>query len=385
MVACRIALARVVASPRARLRGRACALYVPHAAAGRRHLGYRRIPGHRPGAGYRPPDRLSHLHTAGLAGLGAPPAVRQRGLSSRPALGPADGWAAALLAVRVVQATRRWALGVWRASCSRVTPVAWRMAPEPTPTRCTCSWRRCCWSARRLVAGRARHEAASRRARRSAGSLAGCVVFGLSLGNHALTLLLAPGIATFVLLVEPRILWRSGGCVLACLAALAAHDGPRLRLPADPLGDGATTRLRRAETWQWLLVRRAGRAVPGLVPGVAAARTSLAGVWDELVRNLGALVMLVPAGAVLGVVRHPRLTVLGRSGSSAPGCSRWATPTRPSSATTWCRCSSPLWVSTRRGHRSGTRSATCCIGRDGAGGTGSRAAPSSCVLVLLAR
>jgi hypothetical protein len=35
-----------------------------------------------------------------------------------------------------------------------------------------------------------------------------------------------------------------------------------------------------------------------------------AGVWDELVRNLGALSVLALAGLVLGLLRHPRLTVL---------------------------------------------------------------------------
>jgi len=49
---------------------------------------------------------------------------------------------------------------------------------------------------------------------------AAAVVFGVSLGNHALTILLAPGIAIFVLLVQPRILldWR---LILACVAGLA--------------------------------------------------------------------------------------------------------------------------------------------------------------------
>jgi len=49
---------------------------------------------------------------------------------------------------------------------------------------------------------------------------AAAVMFGVSLGNHALTILLAPGIAIFVLLVQPRILldWK---LILACVAGLA--------------------------------------------------------------------------------------------------------------------------------------------------------------------
>ena len=80
----------------------------------------------------------------------------------------------------------------------------------------------------------------------------------LSLGNHALTLLLAPGIAVYVLLVDAA----------HPVAALAARRRPAWRrsplatvvvyayLPAA-LGDGPAARLRRSrETWErfWYLV-----------------------------------------------------------------------------------------------------------------------------------
>ena len=64
---------------------------------------------------------------------------------------------------------------------------------------------------------RARRERPGSRA--TAGSWPRPRVIGLSVGNHSLTLLLAPPIALYVLAVEPRILlrWR---LVLACAVAL---------------------------------------------------------------------------------------------------------------------------------------------------------------------
>jgi hypothetical protein len=50
--------------------------------------------------------------------------------------------------------------------------------------------------------------------------VAAAVVFGLAMGNHSLTLLLAVPVGLFVLATEPRIVLR-GRLVLACVAALA--------------------------------------------------------------------------------------------------------------------------------------------------------------------
>ena len=50
--------------------------------------------------------------------------------------------------------------------------------------------------------------------------VAATVVFGLAVGNHSLTLLLAPAVAAYVIAVEPGIV-RRGRLVATCLAALA--------------------------------------------------------------------------------------------------------------------------------------------------------------------
>ena len=66
-----------------------------------------------PVLGIAHPTGLPHLHAAGLARLGGAAALRQRGLPGQPALGAAHGWRQPrLLAVRLVQVTRRWPLGV---------------------------------------------------------------------------------------------------------------------------------------------------------------------------------------------------------------------------------------------------------------------------------
>ncbi len=85
-------------------------------------------------------------------------------------------------------------------------------------------------------------------------------LYGVALGNQALTVLLAPGIALFILAVEP-------GHVAASRPRGALCPGhPRDRrapLPgaADPGGDGGSARVRPPGHVGWLLVRGPGTAV----------------------------------------------------------------------------------------------------------------------------
>jgi hypothetical protein len=135
------------------------------------------------------------------------------------------------------------------------------------------------------------------------------VVYGLALGNHALTLLLAPGIAVYVLLVAPRIVLREPRLVLGCLAALVlttvlVYLYLPLRSAMDPPLDYANP-----ETWAgfWYVVL--GQQFQGSFSPPPLADL-LARIWDESVRNLGALALVAAGGAVAGLVRHPRLTAL---------------------------------------------------------------------------
>jgi len=214
--------------------------------------------------------------------------------------------AAALLAIRVVQATRRWPLGLLAGIAFAVMPVAWKWGVRADPHALHVFMAALIlvllagWGARQDDGG----------ARSGRWLLAAAVVFGLALGNHALTLLLAPGIAVYVLGVAPRILWRQWRLVLACAGALAlttalVYSYIPLRSAMDPPLDYADP-----EAWErfWYVVL--GEQFQGSFGPLPALTDITAGAWDELVRNLGLLSILAVAGAILGLVRHPRLTAL---------------------------------------------------------------------------
>jgi hypothetical protein len=60
--------------------------------------------------------------------------------------------------------------------------------------------------------------------------MAAALVFGLGLGNHPLTGLLAFGIAPFLFVVDPQ-LWRRPGLILGCAALLVIGLGTYLYIP----------------------------------------------------------------------------------------------------------------------------------------------------------
>ena len=215
--------------------------------------------------------------------------------------------AAALLAGRVVMATGRPALGLAAGGVFALTPVAWSWSLRADPHALHVFL-----AALLLVILGLWQE--RERVSRGAGArwlLLAAAIYGLSMGNHALTLLLAPGIAAFVWLVSPRILWQQWRLVLACAAVLvlvttAVYLYLPIRSAMDPALDYADP-----ETWQrfWYVVL--GEQFQGSYGPLPPLGQLLAGIWDELVRNLGVLALLALAGALLGLLRHPRLTILG--------------------------------------------------------------------------
>jgi len=214
--------------------------------------------------------------------------------------------AAALLAIRVVQATRRWPLGLLAGVAFAVAPVAWKWGVRADPHALHVFLAALIlvllagWGARAEDGG----------ARSGRWLLTSAVVFGLALGNHALTLLLAPGIAVYVVAVAPRILWRQWRLVLACAGALVLTTALvylylPLRSAMDPPLDYADP-----ETWERFRYVVFGEQFRGSFGPLPPLADITAGGWDELVRNLGLLSILAVAGALLGLVRHPRLTAL---------------------------------------------------------------------------
>jgi len=141
--------------------------------------------------------------------------------------------------------------------------------------------------------------------------VAAAAVYGLAVGNHSLVLLLAPGIALFVLAVEPRILRRPrlvGACLLALAVALVAVYA-ELPLRAGPFR--APLVYGRPETWDGFLSIalaeqfRGSLTAPFADLGQKAA--DLAGIAG---RQLGPLAWLVPAGFAATVWRRPRYALL---------------------------------------------------------------------------
>jgi 4-amino-4-deoxy-L-arabinose transferase-like glycosyltransferase len=224
--------------------------------------------------------------------------------------------AAALLAIATVQLTRRPLLGMVAGLLFAVTPVAWRVATRADAHALHAFLAALLlvllieWMRRERPRGDAAGAAPSPRAHAGRWLVAAALVYGLSLGNHALTLLLAPGIIAFVLLVRPNILWRRWRLVAVCLtctaiAAIAVYAYLPIRSSFEPPLDYASPR-----TWDsfWYVVR--GEQFSGSIKPLPSFADGVASVWDQLVRNIGLLVVLVPAGAVLGAFRHGRVIAL---------------------------------------------------------------------------
>jgi hypothetical protein len=139
--------------------------------------------------------------------------------------------------------------------------------------------------------------------------VAAAALFGVSLGNHGLTILLAPAVGLYVLAVEPAILKRPR-TVLACVAALllttvALYLYLPIRSAMDPPLDYANP-----ETWdgfRYLVFaeqfRGTFQALPGLVDAV---RLIIGETWTQL----GLLAVLALLGAVHAALRRPAIVLL---------------------------------------------------------------------------
>jgi 4-amino-4-deoxy-L-arabinose transferase-like glycosyltransferase len=214
--------------------------------------------------------------------------------------------AAALTCVLIVQLTRRWLPGVAAGLLLAVTPLAWRIALQADPHALHLFFAALMLV---LLVGWMQRERAG-----APGSgrwlLAASIVFGLSLGNHALTLLLAPGIGVFVFLVSPSILWRHWRLVLGCLTALvlttmAVYAYIPIRAAMNPPLDYAIP-----TTWDRFRYVVLGEQFRGTFHQLPSLSGGAAIVWNELQSNLGAAAWLSLVGLALGVLRYRRVIVL---------------------------------------------------------------------------
>ena len=141
--------------------------------------------------------------------------------------------------------------------------------------------------------------------------VAAAVVFGLAVGNHSLTLLLAIPVGLYVLAVDPGI-WRRGRLVLACVAALlltVALVYLELPLRAGPFR--APLVYGTPDTWDGFRYIVLAEQFQG---SLSDPFGNLPGKFGELVSRtvaqFGILAPLIPVGFVVTVLRRPRYALL---------------------------------------------------------------------------
>jgi hypothetical protein len=140
--------------------------------------------------------------------------------------------------------------------------------------------------------------------------VAAAAVYGASLGNQALMLLVAPGIALYVLATEPRIL-RRPRLVLGCIAAvLGVAALAYLQLPLAVALDRPLI-YARPGTWDgfWYIVL--GEQFRGsLGDPFARPLETLRAMADAMTGQLGLLAVAIVPAAVATAIRRPRYALL---------------------------------------------------------------------------
>jgi hypothetical protein len=163
------------------------------------------------------------------------------------------------------------------------------------------------------LAGRRREDPADpalvRRADRAL--VLAALVFGVSVANHALTLLLIPAVGLFVLAVEPRILVRPRLVASALAASLGIGALLYLELPLRAGPFRAPLVYGHPETWDgfWeiVLARQFQGDIVGPLADPGGRLAALAALAGD---QLGLLAVVAVAGFAWTIVRHPRYALL---------------------------------------------------------------------------
>ncbi len=227
---------------------------------------------------------------------------------------------AAGVTVDLVRAlTRSTALGVITGLGLALTQVAWAIGTQAEAHalhlaflvilfRMLFAWEE------RVSAVRIATTAEERAARRTSADrwlVVTAVVFGLSMGNHSLTLLLAPAVGLFVLAVDPGIVHRPR-LIAACATALALTVVVVfLELPLRGGPFRAPLVYGSPQTWAgfWYVVLGAQfqDAVSGPLTDIGP---KLADLVDRAAAGFGPLAILLPVGFVVAAFRRPTYAIL---------------------------------------------------------------------------
>jgi len=141
--------------------------------------------------------------------------------------------------------------------------------------------------------------------------VASAVLFGLALGNHSLTLLLAPAVAVYVLAVESRIL-RRPRLIATCAGALAVTTVlVFLELPLRAGPFPAPMVYGRPDTWDgfWYIVL-AEQFRESVVGPASDLPSKAAEVVHRAAAAFGPLAALIPVGLVATAVLRPTYALL---------------------------------------------------------------------------
>lgn len=140
--------------------------------------------------------------------------------------------------------------------------------------------------------------------------VAAACVYGVALANHSLTMMLAPGIALFVVAVAPRIVlqWR---LIVTCAAVLAGTAILFwLELPIRAAMHAPLV-YAHPDTWNGFLYVVTGQQFGGIPPTIGAdLGAKYAEVMAMLASWLGPLTYLAIIGIGTSVVRRPRYVLL---------------------------------------------------------------------------
>jgi Protein of unknown function (DUF2723) len=141
--------------------------------------------------------------------------------------------------------------------------------------------------------------------------VAATVVFGLAVGNHSLTLLLAPAVAAYVIAVEPGIVrrWRLVATCLAALAVTLVVVYLELPLRAGPFR--APLVYGEPDTWDGFRYIVLAEQFRGSVDDpFGNLDTKLLDLVGRTAREFGFLAVLIPFGFLVSAIRRPRYALL---------------------------------------------------------------------------
>jgi hypothetical protein len=214
--------------------------------------------------------------------------------------------AAGLTVVLVRQLSGRTSVAIGAGLLLALTPIPWRMGGFADPH--TLHLALMAGLLVLLVGWERSRDAGSPRADRWL--VAAAALYGVMLGNHTLTILLAIGIAPFVLAVEPGIL-RRPHLVARCVGALVGTTVILyLELPIRA-AMGAPLVYGHPDTWDgfWYIVL-AEQFRGDLVDPFGDLGRKVADLVKIVGDQLGVLAVAVPAAFLLAAMRRPRFVLL---------------------------------------------------------------------------